>query len=99
MQAWLCDWGQSVRNPPSPSPICVASAGSYIVLRFNVDVVWIYRPQTAKIIALVDANQIVDLLPTWSVSHFLAFFAARVSQENHSTKSVSVCWWQRHLSI
>jgi hypothetical protein len=79
MQAWLCDWGQSVRKSAvALALICVASAGSYIVLRFNVDVVadFIAHQTALKSIALVDANQIVDLVANLErqLILFLAFF-------------------------
>jgi hypothetical protein len=79
LQAWLCDWGQSVRKSVvALALICVASAGAYIVLRFNVDVVanFIAHQTALKTIALVDPNQVVDLVANLErqLILFLAFF-------------------------
>jgi len=65
LQAWLCDWGQSVKKSVvALALICVASGGAYIALRFNVDVLanFIAQQTALKSIALVDPNQVVDLV-------------------------------------
>jgi hypothetical protein len=65
LQAWLCDWGQRVRKSVvALAVILVAWAGAYILLRFNVDVLanFIAQQTALKSIALVDPNQVVDLV-------------------------------------
>jgi hypothetical protein len=65
LEAWLCDYKQNVKKAAlALALLCVASAGSYIVLRFNVDVLanFIAHQTNLKSIALIDPNQVVDLV-------------------------------------
>ena len=80
LEVWLCNDKQNVKKSVvALAVILVAWAGSYILSRFNVDVLaqFIARQTALRSIALVDANQVVDFVSNLErqLMLFLAFFS------------------------
>ncbi|MBI2230071.1 MAG: YfhO family protein [Deltaproteobacteria bacterium] len=80
LEVWLCNDKQNVKKSVAAlAVILVAWAGSYMLLRFNVDVLaqFIARQTALKSIASVDANQVVDFVSNLErqLMLFLAFFS------------------------